>query len=190
MPKETLENVRQQTGLGNIIISIYKYLKDNNIILGTWKNPIFNTRKARMPIAYYAKHSVLGSSGFATSKPFFSFKNNHTEKVVRLMTFVPTVKANKIVEWDIYKNATLTNASWVAFDGATNIEKDISATAFSGGMLIGGLDMPSTDGKYISIGDEPIIFECLPSETITITAKADSSATDLYLRIRIEEIDM
>lgn len=190
MPKQTLEDTKQQSGLANIIISVYKYLKDNNILLGTWKNPIVNTRRARMPIVFYAKHSVLSSSGFATSKPFFSFKNNHTEKVVRLMTFVPTVKANKIVEWDIYKNATLTSASWVAFDGATNIQKDTSATAFSGGTLIGGLDMPSTDGKYISIGDEPVIFECLPGETITITAKADSSATDLYLRIRIEEINI
>lgn len=190
MPKETLENVKQQIGLGNIAISVYKYLKDNNILLGTWKNPIVNTRKARIPIAFYAKHSILGSSVFATSKPFFSFKNNNTEKAIRLMTFIPTVKANKIVEWDIYKNATLTSPSWVLFDGATNIQKDISATAFSGGTLIGGLDMPSTDGKYISIGDEPVIFECLPGEIITITAKADSSATDLYLRIRIEEIDI
>lgn len=190
MPKETLENVNQQVGIGNIIQSVYKFLKDNNILLGTWKNPIVNTRRARMPVVFYAKHSVLGSSGFTTSKPFFSFKNNHTEKVVRLMTFVPTVKANKIVEWDIYKNATLTSASWIAFNGSINIEKDISATAFTGGTLIGGLDMPSTDGKYISIGDEPVIFECLPGETITIAAKADSSATDLYLRIRIEEINI
>jgi len=190
MPKETLEEVNNKTGLGNILQSVYKYLRDNNILLGTWKNPIFNTRKARIPIVFYAKHNILGSSGFATTKPFFSFKNNHADKSIRLMTFVPTVKANKIVEWDIYKNPTLTGASWVAFNGAADIQKDTTATALSGGTLIGGLDMPSTDGKYISIGDEPVIFECLPGETITIAAKADSSATDLYLRIRIEEVDI
>lgn len=190
MPKETLENVNQQSGMANIIQSVYKYLKDNNILLGTWRNPIFNTRKARMPIVFYSKHNILGSSGFGTTKPFFSFKNNHTDKSVRLMTFVPTVKANKIVEWDIYKNPTLTGASWEAFNGSINIQKDVSATALSGGTLIGGLDMPLTDGKYISVGDEPVIFECLPGEIITIAAKADSTSTDLYLRIRIEQIDL
>jgi hypothetical protein len=106
------------------------------------------------------------------------------------MTFNATVKANKIVEWDIRKNATLTGPSWVGFDGATNIQKDISATAFSGGVLIGGVDIQSTDGIYVSIGDEPVIFECLPGESITITARADANSTDLYLRLRIEEIDM
>ena len=190
MPKETKENLQQQTGLGNILASTYKYLKDNNILLGTWRNPIFNTRKARVPIAYYDKHSILGASNLATSKPFFSFKNNNTNKLIRLMTFNATVKANKIVEWDIRKNATLTGASWVGFDSATNIQKDISATAFTGGLLIGGLDMPSTGGEYISIGDEPVIFECLPGELITITAKADANTTDLYLRLRLEEIDI
>lgn len=190
MPKETIENVRQQIGLGNIIISVYKYLKDNNIILGTWRNPIFNTRKARLPIAYYDKHSIAGTSNFTSAKPFISFKNNNTDKVIRLMTFNATVKANKIVEWDIRKNATLTGASWVGFDSATNIQKDITATSFSGGLLIGGIDMPSTGGEYISIGDEPVIFECLPGESITITAKADANTTDLYLRLRIEEIDI
>ena len=190
MPKETLENVNQQIGFGNIIQSVYKYLRDNNILLGTWRNPIFNTRKARVPIAYYDKHSILGVSNLATSKPFFSFKNNNTNKVIRLMTFNATVKANKIVEWDIRKNATLTGPSWVGFDGATNIQKDISATAFSGGTLIGGVDIQSADSIYVSIGDEPVIFECLPGESITITARADGNSTDLYLRLRIEEIDI
>jgi DNA polymerase-3 subunit alpha len=92
MAKETLENVNQQKGFGNIIQSVYKYLKDNNILLGTWKNPIFNTRKARLPTAYYDKHSVVGASGLATAKPFISFKNNNTNKVIRLMTFNATVK--------------------------------------------------------------------------------------------------
>lgn len=190
MPKETLENVNQQTGFGNIIQSVYKYLRDNNILLGTWRNPIFNTRKARLPIAYYDKHSILGASNLATPKPFFSFKNNNTNKVIRLMTFNATVKANKIVEWDIIKNAILTGASWVGFDGAISIQKDISSTGFTSGILIGGIDMPSTGGEYISIGDEPVIFECLPGESITITAKADANTTDLYLRLRIEEIDI
>lgn len=190
MPKQTLEDTKQQSGLANIIISVYKYLKDNSMLLGTWRNPIINTRKARIPVVYYDKHSIVGASGFATAKPFISFKNNNTDKAIRLMTFNATVKANKIVEWDIRKNATLTGPSWVGFDGASNIQKDISATAFYGGLLIGGLDIQSTDGVYISIGDEPVIFECLPSESITITAKADANTTDLYLRLRIEEIDI
>lgn len=190
MPKETLENVNLQKGTGNIIQSVYKYLRDNNILLGTWKNPIFNTRKARQPVAYYDKHSITGVSGLATAKPFLSFKNNNTDKVIRLMTFNATAKANKIVEWDIRKNATLTSPSWVSFDGATNIQKDISATAFSGGLLIGGVDIQSADSIYVAIGDEPVIFECLPEESITITVKADSNSTDLYLRLRIEEVDI
>ena len=190
MPKETLEEVNTKTGLGNILQSVYKYLRDNNILMGTWRNPIFNTRKARLPAAYYDKHSIIGASNFATAKPFMSFKNNNTDKLIRLMTFNATVKANKIVEWDIKKNAILTGASWVGFDGASNIQKDISATAFSGGILIGGVDMPSTEGIYVSIGDEPVIFECLPGESITITARADANSTDLYLRLRIEEINI
>lgn len=190
MSKTTQEEVQQSVGMGNILISTYKYLRDNNILKGVLKNPIFATMKPRVPKVFYDKRIVLGATDYGTEKPFFSYKNNNAKKEVRIMTFIPTVEASKIVEWDIYKNPTLTNPSWQQFGLSDNIEKDISATAFTGGELIGGLDMPRTDGKYLEIGDSPVIFTCLPGEIITITAKADSNNTDLYLRIRLEEIEI
>lgn len=138
MPKTTIEVVKQKTGMGEILISVYKYLRDNNILKGVFKNPIFATLKSRVPVVYYDKRSVLSASQYSTEIPFFSYKNNNEKKEVRIMTFIPTVEASKIVEWNIYRNATLTNESWVTFGEANNIEKDISATAFSGGTLVGG----------------------------------------------------
>ncbi len=190
MPKETKENLQQQTGMGNILTSVYKYLKDNNIMLGTWKNPIVSVKKARVPVFYYDKRNIIGATNLNTSVPFFSYKNNNTSKTVRLLTFNTSVKANKAVEWDIYKNATLTGVSWEAFASAQNIQKDISATAYSGGVLVGGIDIMSVDRIYLPLGDDPVIFECLPGETLTFTVKADANTADIYLRLRIEEIDL
>lgn len=73
------------------------------------------------------------------------------------------------------------------FDGSTTIQKDISATSYSGGLLVGGVDVPETGGVYISQEDKPLFFTCLPNETITIVLTAENSS-DIRMRIRLEEI--
>lgn len=190
MPKETLESVETETGLGKIIISVYKYLRDSNNLLGLLKRPIYSIRKPREPVCRFTKRAVESTSQYTGTRPFFSYKNNFTDKEVRILTFNPAVKANKIVDWSIFKNVTLVGASWVNFGNDSNVQKDISATSFSGGTEIGGLYITATGADYLSIGDSPVIFSCLPGETITIVPITDANASDLYLKIRIEEIDI
>lgn len=188
MPKETKENLNQQSGLGNILISAYKYLRDQSILLGTYKNPIFNTRKARIPNEPHVEKLFLAGITLS-NQPIFSYKNISGNKEIRLMTFNVAVQSNKPVSFDIYKNVILTNPTWNPFDESEIIEKDTSATAFSGGKLVGGVDIPQTGGQYISLGDAPVIFTCMPNDIITIVLTVDQSS-DVTLRLRLEEIDV
>lgn len=41
MARTTFEDVKRQTGLANILITTYKYLRDNKIIRGSVKDPVF-----------------------------------------------------------------------------------------------------------------------------------------------------
>lgn len=183
MARETIEQVNQKTGFGNILISAYKYLRDQGFLLGTKKSPMLVEQKARTPHTHVAKVSINAN---LADKPIFSYKNN-TDKEVRLMTFNVAVKSNKPVSFDIYKNATLTGAVWEDFDDAGHIDKDTTATDYSGGTLIGGVDVPEAGGQYISLGNEPVIFTCYPDEIITV-AVVTEQASDLFLRVRVEEI--
>lgn len=45
----------------------------------------------------------------------------------------------------VYKNATLTGASWTSRGAASVVEFDISATAFTGGELIGSIPLPASN---------------------------------------------
>lgn len=184
MARETLEQVNQKTGFGNILISAYKYLRDQNFLLGTYKNPTIVERKQRIAHTHSTK---LKLSSNPVNKPIFSYKNNTTDTEVRIMTFNVAVKSNKPVSFDIYKNPTLTAASWVNFNTTDHILKDISATAYTGGELVGGVDVPEAGGVYISLGDLPVFFTCEPNEIISIVCTTDQSS-DLFLRIRLEEI--
>lgn len=190
MAKETLEDVQQKTGMGNILISVYKYLRDNKDLLGAWKRPIFATQKPRVPIVRFANREVLSTNAYDGTVPFFSYKNNFTNKEVRILTFNPATKATKIVNWKILKNVTLVGESWINYGADSNVQKDVSAASFSGGEEIGGLYIISEGAPYLAIGDSPVIFTCLPGESITIVPKTDVNNTDLYLNIRIEEIDI
>ncbi len=172
MPKETIAKVQEQSGLGNILITTYKYLRDNNILKGVFKNPLIVVRKTREAVQFYDKLILPSTTG--TNKPIFTYFN-------------VAVKSTKPVSLDMYKNSNLTTASWIAFDGSTTIQKDISATSYSGGLLVGGVDVPETGGVYISQEDKPLFFTCLPNETITIVLTAENSS-DIRMRIRLEEI--
>ena len=185
MPKETITKVQEQSGLGNILIATYKYLRDNNILKGVFKNPLVVVRKTREAVQFYDKLILPSTTG--TNKPIFTYKNISTDKEIRLCTFNVAVKSTKPVSLDMYKNSNLTAASWIAFDGSANIQKDISATSYSGGLLVGGVDVPETGGVYISQEDKPLFFTCLPNETITIVLTAENSS-DIRMRIRLEEI--
>jgi hypothetical protein len=183
MPRETIENVNQQTGMGNILISVYKYLRDRNILKGTFKNPLVVQQKARVPETYVAK--VKKENSTLSNYPILSYKNTSTDKAIRIMTFSAAVKSNKPVEIDILKNPTLNTPTWIPYDGATEIEKDISSTSISGGTLVGGVDIPETSGTYESLGNQPVIFCCMPGETITLSVNT-SGNSDVYIRVRLE----
>lgn len=187
MPKETIEQVNQKTGMGNILISAYKYLKDKGILVGSGlSNPLITQKKARIPTSTHMEKLALNSA-FFNNTPMFSYKNISTDKEIRVMTFNVAVKSIKPVSFDIYKNATLTGAVWSAFNSSTIIQKDTSATAYTGGKLVGGVDVPETGGVYITLGDEPVIFSCMPGDIITFAPTTDL-ASDIYFRIRLEEI--
>ena len=166
------------------ITSIPKSAWTDSIFI-VFKNPLIVVRKTREAVQFYDKLILPSTTG--TNKPIFTYKNISTDKEIRLCTFNVAVKSTKPVSLDMYKNSNLTAASWIAFDGSTTIQKDISATSYSGGLLVGGVDVPETGGVYISQEDKPLFFTCLPNETITIVLTAENSS-DIRMRIRLEEI--
>ena len=73
MPKETITKVQEQSGLGNILIATYKYLRDNNILKGVFKNPLIVVRKTREAVQFYDKLILPSTTG--TNKPIFTYKH-------------------------------------------------------------------------------------------------------------------
>lgn len=63
MAKETLEDVNQKTGMGNILISVYKYLVDNKFLGGNKNNP--NYTRIVDESGYEAFNTVFGESTIA-----------------------------------------------------------------------------------------------------------------------------
>ena len=184
MAKETIDQVNTTTGMGAILISVYKYLKDNKILSGSSKTPLIVQQKARVPDTHFER-VVLNAN--LINKPVLSYQNTSTTKEVRLMTFNAAVESNKPVLVDIYKNPTLTDEVWVDFNSSLTTKKDISATSFTGGTLVGGVPLSKSGSFYENYGNLPVLFTCNPNDIITFVVTTDQTS-DIDISIRIEEI--
>jgi hypothetical protein len=87
------------------------------------------------------------------------------------------VEHNKTVTLNIYRNSTLTSASFSSIDANTSVlEKDTAATAFSGGTLLLSLPLGRTGNTVINL-DRDDAGLLAPGETFTITAIPGSGTT-------------
>lgn len=68
-------------------------------------------------------------------------------RMVVLPHFVEAGNANQPAWVGVYLNPTLTGAVWAAVDAASGMERDITATAVSGGLLVGSCYLSSSTDK-------------------------------------------
>lgn len=185
MIKTTLEFLKLQQGIGNIIQTAYKYLKDNGFLLGDIKSPIYSINIPTLIDAHIEK--VSKATATYTNTPILTYKNNSIDKEVRLLTIDFNAQSNKFIAFDVVKNATLVGAVYRTFDSATHTQIDTTATIATGGILVGGKGVAGTNTERIDLIGKPVLFTCLPGEKITITATSEGNASAL-IYIRIEEI--
>lgn len=184
MPKETLEQVRKQSGMGNILISAYRYLRDNGIALGTQKTPSVVSLKVKEPDAYF--HRIISENTNFTNTPVFAYRCVSEGVEARIMTVSAAVKSNKPVVMSIYKNPTFT-AIWDSFDTSQDIEKATQITNVNGGRLVGGLNIPETGGEYVEVSENRPLFPCRNGDIILFTVDSDSNS-DFYMNVRVEAV--
>lgn len=191
MPKTTISDVEEATGMGNILITVYKYLRDTAALLGTFKNPLNIMVKQRTPNAFFTKLQTANAT--FSNTPIISYKNISSSKETDILTLDLVVDSNKAVVFDIIKNGTLTAASFALATNengsATYTQIDTSATAIASGTLVGSKAIPTSDGQYLDLGQLQKFWRCEAGDTITLTATSDGNAT-LYIALRVNEGDL
>ncbi len=83
--------------------------------------------------------SVKSSVNATTTwKPVVSIRlaPGRTDSVVLPASVGIMVGTSGNIEWAVYRNATVTNETWVTHDGTSNVEYDASSTAITGGTII------------------------------------------------------
>ena len=125
---------------------------------------------------------IATKTGITTEVPVGSVKNlsifqsKKNRVPVKLIFNTVASDGTKTVLFRIYKNATLTAASWTAVGANTSVmATDSSASAFSGGTLIFGASLAKVDTQLLDFTPLEIILH--PGESFTVTA-ASTVSTD------------
>ena len=116
------------------------------------------------------------------NKPTYSGLPNHIR--TRYATVSLSVDGTKSTSWQVLKNPSLTGAVYVDKDANNSVcQYDVSATAVTGGSLVGGVVMGKTDTTRINLFDGDAIIAVLPNETVTLAAKSTgATVVDVFLR--------
>lgn len=116
------------------------------------------------------------------NKTTFQSLINHVRS--RYGTVALSTEGNQPVEWYVYKNATLTGAVWADADtNNSTSELDTSATAMSGGEIVGGTVMSKSDKVRINLFENDAVIDCLPGEWLTLACQSSqTSAVIVFLR--------
>ena len=124
-----------------------------------------------------------------TLTPLISIRNDSVDKNFRLGTLSIATDGSKPVIFTIYKNGTLTGASFVAYGGDSFCSYDISATAITNqGMAVGGLVMNKLDTQRINLFTNDVFIKAGPNDVLTLCAKSTSN-TEITLFIRHLEMN-
>lgn len=112
-----------------------------------------------------------------TEEPILSIQaattfHSITSRVVSQLSFISlATDGNKNVTIRIYRNGTLTGASFVDFDtDDSTLSFDVDATAIANGEMLPSVAMAKADSRVIPFDDLGI--EIMPGESLTITAQS------------------
>ncbi len=117
----------------------------------------------------------------ATEVPILTIRNktvyqsvfNRTE--VKILFIAMSVEHSKPMTVNFYENSTLVGASFSDIDTNTSIvQKDTSATAFSGGTLLFSIDLGKEDSEIIDLSSDKHAGILLPGNHITATSIPNS----------------
>lgn len=113
---------------------------------------------------------------------FNSAPNNYK---IEYATVSLATDGTKPVYWNVITNAALTGAVFVDQDTANSIAQyDVSATAISGGNLVGGVVMNKSESTRINLLDGDVTIQINPGETITLAAKSvNNTIVDVFLTL-------
>ena len=138
-------------------------------------------------------HGASNSVSVSTEAPILAIRGAATlNSVVNRVPFYLkrlgiAVDGTKVATINLYRDpATLTGASWVSVDsGQSTIEFDASATAFTGGDLVGAQVLPKVGGDNFDLTD--LGLDGTAGDVFLVTA-ASSSSTDAFASFIVEEL--
>jgi len=102
------------------------------------------------------------------------FSSRAVQTFARVIRAAMAVEHTKPVTIVMYRNATLTGASWTSVGSTTSLQYDTSATAISGGEEMFAVPMGKTGQQYISFVDDQLSNVIIPGDYITFAAIANS----------------
>jgi len=122
---------------------------------------------------------TLGAT--AAETPIITLRNKEvyqskTNRVpVKLLFLAASAEHSKPVEVALYRNATLTGASFSDLDTNTSVlEADTTATAFTGGTFLFSIPLGKTGQQILDFTSDKFGEVYLPGEAITATIKPSS----------------
>lgn len=121
---------------------------------------------------------VLGATAVET--PIMSlriakvFKNAINRGEVKVLLAGASVEHSKPVAIKFYKNATLTDASFSSIGTNSMVQKDSSATAFSGGTFLFAIQLGKTGNAILNTESDPFALRLSPADVLTATIAPSS----------------
>jgi hypothetical protein len=114
-----------------------------------------------------------------------SYKNRLARGQLQLNFVAASIEHTKPVELLAYVNPTLTDASFVDIDTLNSaVEKDISASAFSGGRFLFSLPLGKTSDKVLDLSNNRLAQRFNPGDIILFTADP-SSGTNAEVTVSV-----
>lgn len=138
--------------------------------------------------------SVTGVSvSNSTEGPLISLESQSTFKTKTNKTTAElayiSISSDKQTTFKIYKNpSSLTGASFGQVDSNSSIYVDTSATAFSGGTTILGINVAANNSSTFNTTPGSFVIELLKDDQITITGLAQGGAATADIFIVYEEL--
>lgn len=142
----------------------------------TFSISVLNIPQGIQPSAksYVINKSEIPILGGNVVTPLITIKNNNPDGIIRFGTVSIATEGNKPVIFEIYRNATLANSTFVNFGNGSFSSYDISATSLSGGIIVGGVVLNKVDSARINLFTNDIFIKANYNETLTLACKTSN----------------
>lgn len=179
-------DVERTTGTGNNVA--IKTSSWRGGIVGKVSDKTTNDRKFTVKTIKTISSAIIRPLYSLRSKATFQGRENHVR--ARIGTVTISTDGTKAVEFDVYKQATLTGGTW------TDIDTDNSVMQYNNtadsitdlGDLVGGTVLGKVDRDRINLIDGDVILPLYSGEELHFTAQTSASTNEVILYFRhIEE---